>query len=145
MQEKIPGTGEGAEAPRERKVLLVEDEEIVALALVDELQRLGWSIVGPATTLDEAQRLVSSGTPIDAAILDVNLQGRWSHEIAEALGRRGVPFIACTGYEIVDPDGRFAGVPVITKPIGADRLSATLDDLLAEAEPHHNSIEPSAG
>ena len=145
MQEKNPETHEGDEVPPERTVLLVEDEELVALALADELQRLGWSVVGPATTLEEAQRLVSSGITIDAAILDVNLQGRWSHEIAEELGKRGVPFIACTGYEIVDPDGRFAGAPVITKPIGADRLSATLDGLFAEAEPHHNSIEPSAG
>jgi len=82
---------------------------------------------------------------LDAAILDVNLRGRWAHGIAEALSRRGVPFVACTGYEIVDPDGRFADAPLIVKPIAADRLSATLTDLLDRAEPHQPPMEPSAG
>ncbi|WP_206185311.1 response regulator [Sphingosinicella sp. CPCC 101087] len=123
----------------------MEDEELVALALVDELTRLGWSVVGPATTLEQAQDLVSSGVHLDAAILDINLQGRWAHGIAEELSRRGVPFVACTGYEMVDPDGRFADAPLIVKPIAADRLSATLDELLDRSEPQQTPMEPSAG
>ena len=115
------------------------------MALVEELTGLGWTVVGPATTLEEAQALVSSGVHLDAAILDVNLRGRWAHGIAEALSLRGVPFVACTGYEIVDPDGRFADAPLIAKPIAAERLSATLTDLLDRAEPHPSPMEPSAG
>ncbi|WP_114954721.1 response regulator [Sphingosinicella terrae] len=144
MDDTTSPSSPGDEGAPVRHVLLVEDEELVAMALGDELERLGWSVVGPATTLEEAQRLVSSGVQLDAAILDVNLQGRWAHGLAEELTRRGVPFVACTGYEMVDPDGRFAGVPVITKPITADRLSATLTDLMERAEPH-NPITPSAG
>ena len=143
MDETSPSSGSAEGAPV-RYVLLVEDEELVAMALGDELERLGWSIVGPASTLEEAQRLVSSGVQLDAAILDVNLQGRWAHGLAEELTRLGVPFVACTGYEMVDPDGRFAGAPVISKPITADRLSATLTDLIAQAEPP-NPVNPSAG
>jgi DNA-binding NtrC family response regulator len=145
MDETNPPVEEGEEGPRQRYVLLVEDEELVALALVDELTRLGWSVVGPAATLEEAQALVTSGVHLDAAILDINLHGRWAHGIAEELSRRGVPFVACTGYEIVDPDGRFADAPLIAKPIAADRLSATLNDLLDRSEPRQAPVEPSAG
>ena len=132
------------EASEQRHILIVEDEELVAMAVADELERLGWTVVGPATTLDEAQKLVSSGTRLDAAILDVNLQGRWAHAVAEELNRRGVPFVACTGYEIVDPDGRFAGAPLVAKPISAGHLSATLNELLSGAEPNQPPIEPAA-
>jgi DNA-binding response OmpR family regulator len=145
MDETNPGTGEGERPSRPPTVLLVEDEQLVALALLEELTRLGWSVIGPATTLEEAQSFVSSGVHLDAAILDINLQGRWAHGIAEALNHRGVPFVACTGYEVVDPDGRFADAPLIVKPIAADRLSATLKDLLDRSEPQQTPMEPNAG
>ena len=145
MDESNPAGEAGAEGPDQRRVLLVEDEELVALALVEELTRLGWSVIGPATTLEEAQEIVTSGVHLDAAILDVNLRGRWSHGVAEELSRRGVPFIACTGYEMVVPDGRFADAPLIVKPITADRLSATLNELLGQAEPRQSPLEPNAG
>ena len=75
MSEQDP-SGDESETEAERKVLLVEDEELVALALVEELTRLGWSVVGPATSLEDAQDIVKSGVHLDAAILDVNLHGR---------------------------------------------------------------------
>ena len=144
MTETNPA-GDESNPTTERKVLLVEDEELVALALVEELTRLGWSVVGPATSLEDATDIVRSGVHLDAAILDVNLRGRWSHAVAEELTRRGVPFIACTGYEMVDPDGRFAEAPLIVKPITADRLSATLVELLDRTEPNQPPMEPNAG
>lgn len=145
MDDMNLGAERDAEDSRQRHVLLVEDEELVALALVDELTRLGWSVIGPATTLEEAQGLVMSGVHLDAAILDVNLQGRWVHGVAEELSRRGVPFVACTGYEVVDPEGRFADAPLIVKPIAADRLSAALNELIGRTEPQQPPMEPNAG
>jgi PAS domain S-box-containing protein len=112
----------------ERRVLVVEDEELVALELSAELSRMGWAIVGPAATLAEAQKLLANG--VDAAVLDVNLRGRPIYPVAEALEDRDVPFLFCTGYEIVDPDGRFPDVPVIRKPVRAAAVSAALSDLL---------------
>ena len=137
-----PETGE---APAERRVLLVEDEELVAMAMINELRQHGWTVVGPATTLEEAQILVSSGVPLDAAVLDVNLQGRWVHGLAEELRQRGVPFVVCTGYEMVDPDGRFVDAPLIAKPLIGARLGATLDELLGQAGPPNAPVEPGAG
>ena len=55
------------------------------MAMVDELRRRGWSVVGPAATLEEAQALVASGVRLDAAILDINLRGRWVHGLAGEL------------------------------------------------------------
>lgn len=116
--------GDGAD----RRILLVEDEELVALELSSELSRLGWAVVGPAATLAEAQALLAR--PVDAAVLDVNLRGRPVYSIAEALQERQVPFLFCTGYEMVDPDGRFPDVPVIRKPANPQAVSAALADLL---------------
>ena len=126
----------------QRHVLLVEDEELVAMTMVDELRHSGWTVIGPATSLDEAQALVASGVRLDAAILDINLQGRWVHALAEELSERGVPFVVCTGYEMVDPDGRFARAPLIAKPIAPHRLGATLDELLSGAAPIQPPLEP---
>ncbi len=125
-----------------RHVLLVEDEPLVALDMVEGLERLGWSVIGPAATLEEAQLLVASEIRFDAAVLDVNLRGRWVHALAEELAGRGVPFVICTGYEMVDPEGRFADAPVIAKPIVGDRLGAALDALLARTAPEPGEPEP---
>jgi PAS domain S-box-containing protein len=112
----------------ERRILLVEDEELVALELSTELSRLGWAIVGPAATLKEAQSFLSSS--FDAAVLDVNLRGRSVYALAEVLKERHVPFVFCTGYEMADPEGRFPEVPVIRKPAHPAAVSAALSDLL---------------
>jgi two-component sensor histidine kinase/CheY-like chemotaxis protein len=112
----------------ERRILVVEDEEVVALELSAELSRMGWAIVGPAATLAEAQTLLAKG--VDAAVLDVNLRGRPIYPVAQALEDRDVPFVFCTGYELVDPEGRFPDVPVIRKPVHPAAVSAALSDLL---------------
>ena len=112
----------------DRRILLVEDEELVALELSTELSRLGWGIVGPAATLAEALALLSSN--VDAAVLDVNLRGRSVYPLAKALEERDVPFLFCTGYEMADPEGRFPRVPVIRKPAHPAAVSAALLQLL---------------
>ena len=117
-----------AEERSARQLLLVEDEELVALELGDELERHGWEIIGPATSLEGAQQLVATTEKIDAAVLDINLRGRWVHSLAEELNRRGVPFVVCTGYELIDPQGHFVGVPVIAKPASSREIVAALDD-----------------
>jgi len=137
------GESEAAEPAAPRHVLLVEDEELVAMTMVDELRSRGWEVVGPVATLDEAQALVAEGVHIDAAILDINLRGRWVHSLAEELTRRGVPFVVCTGYEIIDPDGRFARAPLVAKPIAPHQLGATLDELVNRADEIQPPLEPS--
>ena len=134
----------GEPAAGQRKVLLVEDEELVAMAMAEELKAAGWTVVGPAATLEEAQALVTSDIALDAAILDIHLQGRWVHTLADELARRGVPFVVCTGYEMVDPDGHFASAPLIAKPIAPHRLGETLDALMNRSAPAQPPLEPGA-
>jgi len=136
-------SGAAAEPAAPRHVLLVEDEELVAMTMVDELRSRGWEVVGPVGTLEEAQALVAEGVHLDAAILDINLRGRWVHGLAGELTRRGVPFVVCTGYELIDPDGRFAQAPLIAKPIAPHQLGATLDELFNRAAPVEPPLEPS--
>jgi PAS domain S-box-containing protein len=135
-----PAAPQSAQASvRDQRVLIVEDEELVALELSCELSRLGWSVVGPAATLAEALPLISKG--IDVAVLDVNLRGRPVYPIAAALAEREVPFLFCTGYELVDPEGRFADVPVIRKPAHPTTVSAALSSLLRS----HGALNPVSG
>jgi DNA-binding NtrC family response regulator len=122
--------GSAESAQGQRHVLLVEDEELVAMAMADELQARGWTVVGPATSLEQAQALVDGEVALDAAILDIHLQGRWVHTLAADLEQRGVPFVVCTGYEMVDPEGRFSRAPLIAKPVAPNQLGETLDALV---------------
>jgi PAS domain S-box-containing protein len=125
-----PAEGVAARLPRREAVLVVEDEELLALEISTELTRLGWAVVGPAATLKEAEALLEGNAGLAAAVLDVNLRGRPVYPLAESLARRGIPFVFCTGYEMVDPEGRFPDAPIIKKPASAKAVSVALRALL---------------
>ena len=110
------------------RVLIVEDEVILAMTLEDMLADLGCSVVGPATSLDGALLLVATAD-FDAALLDVNLDGRRSDEVADLLRQRGVPFAFITGYGYgaFEPSG--GSEPVLSKPCSADSLAVLLRQL----------------
>ena len=114
-----------------RSVLIVEDDSLIAMELAAALEDAGWEIVGPALSLREGLALIKDGPPLDAAILDVNLAGRAVYPLAEAVRARDVPFVFCTGYEMVDTAGRFLDVPVLRKPVNIDLLCRELAALLA--------------
>lgn len=79
------------------RVLVVEDEMMVALLIVDMLSDLGHEVVGPAMRLDRAIR-VAREAEIDFAILDINLADKQSFPVADVLRERGIPFIFASGY-----------------------------------------------
>ncbi|HVF84045.1 MAG TPA: response regulator [Sphingomicrobium sp.] len=112
------------------RVLLVEDEAVIAFALEDMLDELGYHVVGPAFRLEEALLLVKDEA-FDAAILDVNLNEQRSYAVADELNRRGVPFLFATGYAEggVQWDGR--AVDVLAKPYRRDQIDAALRRLLS--------------
>lgn len=132
----MEGSGDNREMEeRARQVLLVEDEALVAMELEDALRGNGWEVLGPASTLDEAHAMVAQGVAMDAAVVDINLQGRWVHSLAEELRRRNVPFVVMSGYEVIDPDGRFEGMPVLTKPTSSREVCEALDTLASRPTP----------
>jgi len=81
-----------------RRVLVVEDEVLVAWLLEDMLADLGCAVVGPAVSVKQALAMIDAEA-IDVAVLDVNLNGQLSYPIADALAARGVPFVFSTGYD----------------------------------------------
>lgn len=98
------------------RIMIVEDEALVAMAARDLMTELGFSVVGPFSKMSEAITALKGGD-VDAAILDVNLSGELVYPLADILTTGGVPFIFATGYGAESIDRRFANVPVLQKPI----------------------------
>src|ERR1700704_2018016 len=90
---------------RARRLLVVEDECLIALNMAEQLAELGHTIVGPALTIAEAKHLAAVAS-IDAAVVDLNLHGVFADEVADILTLRKIPFLFVTGYTEV-PDRRF--------------------------------------
>lgn len=105
------------------RVLIVEDEPIVAMMLEDMLGDLGCELAGTASTIDEGLRLAEAGG-IDIALLDVNLNGLRSDPIAEALAAAGTPFVYATGYGAAAVAGTASRV--LQKPYSMMQLSEVL-------------------
>ncbi len=115
----------------DRRVLVVEDEILIAMEVTDMLREAGCEVVGPATSSDEAMRLIAGASP-DAAVLDVNLgECGFSYDLADALAARSVPFAFCTGYAGASTlPSRFADAKVLAKPVDGADLVATVARLL---------------
>ena len=99
-----------------RRVLVVEDESLVAMLLETIVEDMGCSPVGPVATVDEGLAMVAAETSLDAALLDVNVAGREVFPIAEALKARGVPFIFSTGYGEGGLPDAWRGQATVQKP-----------------------------
>lgn len=112
------------------RVLIVEDEPVVAMCLEDILDALGCVPVGPAGRLAEGMELAARER-LDAAILDINLCGERSVAIAELLRDRGVPFAFTSGYGSV-PEGFSGQAPLISKPYSERDIEAVLEALLPD-------------
>jgi CheY-like chemotaxis protein len=113
------------ESPRPARVLIIEDESIVAATLEDMLDDLGFEVVGVAARLAEAMRVVQDGS-FDGAILDVNLDGEASYPVADVLRTRGIPFVFTTGYGKQGLAAEFRHAAVLTKPFSQDELNRVL-------------------
>lgn len=103
-------------------IMLVEDETVVALAVNDSLIDLGFSVVGPFGRVSDACRALQV-SQVDAAILDVNLDGEMVYALAKMLHDRKIPFVFATGYGAESIEAGFEHVPVLQKPIEKDILS----------------------
>jgi PAS domain S-box-containing protein len=126
MSEKAPDEKAAAAAPDRvvvngNRVMVVEDEALVAMVVSDAMTEIGYQVVGPFSRPPDAIAAVKSGD-IGAAILDINLAGTLVYPVAEELTTRGIPFVFVTGYGIESIDKRFADIPVVQKPIERETL-----------------------
>ena len=112
-----------------QRLLVVEDELLVALDIESILNDAGLIVIGPASSAAEALVLINSTEP-DAALIDANLSGEPITEVAKTLSERGIPFAYVTGYgrESLPNDYQ---APIVTKPFDADQLLAAARRLLA--------------
>lgn len=108
-----------------RRVLVVEDETLVAMLVEDTLADAGVQVLGPVATVAEALAMLEQERP-DLAVLDLNLAGETSEPIADALIRMEVPFVVASGYGAAGLPQRLAGIPVLAKPYAPEDLTAAL-------------------
>lgn len=109
-----------------RRLLVVEDEFMVAEHIAMLLEEIGCDVVGPVSTIDEALQAIADGG-LDGTLLDANLEGISSAPIAVALQSASIPFVVVTGYgtrkleeQVLD------SAPRLVKPFSTDNFSATL-------------------
>jgi DNA-binding response OmpR family regulator len=114
------------------KILVVEDEMLIAMFLEDLLLELGCQVVGPAANVPDALALAANEKP-DAAVLDVNLGTEAVYPVADALQHAGTPFVFVTGYGqtgLIDP---YAGHPTIKKPFDPETFGSEVAAGLRQA------------
>lgn len=109
-----------------RRILVVEDEYLVAEVLADYLRSLGAQVVGPVPTVQQALDVVDADSGLDGAILDINLRGMMIFPVADQLAARHIPFFFTTGYDERSIPDRYAAVPRCEKPVTSPRLKQEL-------------------
>jgi hypothetical protein len=113
-----------------KRILVVEDDGLIALDIVSELRRAGCTAIGPALRLETAMTLAAA-EHIDAAVLDVFLEGAYAWQLAGTLKAQGVPFLFQTGFgRFLDFPAEFASVPCLEKPVMAGALKRELKAIL---------------
>jgi DNA-binding response OmpR family regulator len=115
------------------RVLVVEDERLIAMMVQEWLTELGCQTLGPAHTVADALALIKDA-PIDAAILDVSLQKEDCAPVAATLHDRGVPFAFATGHAANGLAARFPGAPSLAKPYDFEDVRTVVTGLLGSAQ-----------
>lgn len=127
-------SGRGAMGDRHldgRRVLVVEDEFLLADDLSHTLQEAGALVLGPVGSVSEALRLIEAEAAVDGALLDVNLGREKVFPVAEVLLARRVPFCFTTGYESQSIPERFADIARFEKPVDSDAVARAISERMA--------------
>jgi CheY-like chemotaxis protein len=114
------------------RILVVEDEFLLACTLEEELRERGYEVVGPYGSLEDAAK-AARREAFDAAVLDVNLSGTMVYPLADELTERGVPVVFLSGYGFGIIPPRLARHPQLAKPSDPELLDRALRRALATA------------
>jgi DNA-binding response OmpR family regulator len=109
-----------------RRVLVVEDEMMIAMMIEDMLADMGHEVVGVAPNL-KAALVLAADEQFDLAILDINLAGERSFPVAHLLQKRGVPFMFATGYGALGLEDPFRDILTLKKPFQMNDLARAVD------------------
>jgi DNA-binding response OmpR family regulator len=116
-----------------KRVLVVEDEYFIAADLKRALTSEEAIVVGPVAALEKGVSMVEK-EKVDAAILDINLDGSFSYPLADKLSDRAVPFLIVTGYDGSALPERYRDAPRVSKPFDPREVVAMLESLCREAD-----------
>jgi len=112
-----------------RRVLIVEDEAMIAGLIESILGAAGWSVVGPVATLERALETIDR-EQLDAALLDVRVNGHDAYAVADVLIERGVPFIFVSGFSRKQIPPGYRDCAYIAKPFMPDAILARLEEVV---------------
>ena len=112
---------------RGRRLLIVEDEYLLAQDLTDYFQELGVEVIGPVGSVSEALKLLNL-IEVHGAILDINLRGERVYPVADALRQKRVPFIFASGYGAETEPAAYADVPRCVKPVDFSVLAKAVSE-----------------
>ena len=116
------------------RLLVVEDEYLIAREVTQALRNAGAAVIGPVATVGAALDVVASAGAPDAALLDINLRGEMVYPVADALAEQGVPVVFATGYDAGSIPDRYAAVPRCDKPAETKTVIRALQNaILARA------------
>jgi two-component SAPR family response regulator len=104
------------------RVIVVEDETLLAMLLEDMLMELGCEVLWTAHRVGKALELMAESSP-DVAVLDVNIAGDPVYPVAEALVERAIPFVFATGYGTRGLEDSWRDRPIVQKPFQMEHLS----------------------
>lgn len=124
-------TGAGAAGGSPIRVLVVEDEPLVAIMLEEALRDFGYAVVGPVENLKSAIQLAATER-IDTAIVDINIDGQVATTVADRLMERGIPFLFVSGYAR-ELGLRYRGIPLLSKPFTFTDLHHAIERRLRSA------------
>lgn len=117
------------ETPDRLRLLLVEDEYVLALGMTDALTDLGVEVLGPVASVADALLLIETVPEMGAAILDVNLGSEVVYPVADALLARHTPFFFATANARAQLPERFHDVPLCQKPFEVGEFRRALENL----------------
>ncbi len=115
------------------KVLVAEDEILLGLDIIATLGQAGIQAIGPYPTVDGALAAIE-GRTFDAALIDINLKGVPSFEVAAALRRKGIPFAFVTAYDRIPLPQELRRAPLLRKPYDEQKLVSVARALLGIAQ-----------
>ncbi|MEZ5650213.1 MAG: response regulator [Burkholderiaceae bacterium] len=130
-QEEIEPSRDMAPKPGTR-VLVVEDEYLLARLVAQHLERAGCKVRGPVGTIAGALDIIAQQA-LDCALVDLNLDQKWANEVIEALEARGIPVAITTGYDDSEIPRRFDRLPRMQKPIEPIELLQLVGRIVASA------------
>ncbi len=123
-------------ALQDRRVLVVEDEYMIAVEIVEALLNAGAETLGPVASVSDAERLVVTEDRIDGALLDVNLGNEAVWPVVDMLLARKVPLVIATGYDANAIPLAYAHLPRCEKPISGQDLASALAQVLVPRFPN---------